>query len=144
MGLLKGKLFPANDDHRRRFNELTADFYQRLNPSEVLPYLIQKAVISSEEAAEIRNVQTYKSRSDAVLAFLFILPNRQRFWYDWMIWSLVKSNQVELAEKIDPVLTKGRYLCISLIFMTYVTRTPVFGGVRPSKVQTDLLSYREP
>ena len=114
VGLLKGKLFPANDDHRRRFNEVTSDIYQRLNPSEVLPYLIQNGIISSEEAAEIRKVETQKSRSDAVLDLLFLLPNRHRYWYEGTIWSSIKSSQVELAEKIDPVLTKGRTLLVFL------------------------------
>ena len=114
VGLLKGKLFPANDDHRRRFNEVTSDIYQRLNPSEVLPYLIQKGVISSEEAAEIRKVETQKSRSDSLLDLLCLLPNRERHWYEGTIWSLVKSSQVELAEKIDPLLTKGRTLLVFL------------------------------
>ena len=107
MGLLKGKLFCANDNYRKRFNEATSCIYQRLNPSEVVPYLQQKGVISSHEAEEIRNIERNKSRSDAALELQYILPNRQRYWYELTIWSLVESNQVELAEIIDSKLTQG-------------------------------------
>ena len=110
VGLLKGKFVCLNDNHRMRLNEVTSSIYQRLNPSEAVPYLQQNGVISPEEAAEIRKVETNKSRSDAALELQYILPNRHRNWYELTIWSLVESKQVELAEIIDGALTYGRHI----------------------------------
>ena len=107
VGLLKGNIFYANDNHRRRFNEVTPSIYHRLNPSEAVPFLQQKGVISHDEAAEIRNIETQKSRSHAALELQYILPNRQRHWYELTIRSLVESEQCELAEEIDAKLTKA-------------------------------------
>ena len=107
VGLLTGKLFCDNDNHRKRFSEVTPLLYQQLNPSETVPYLLQKGVISSDEADEIRKIETNKSRSDAALELQYILPNRHRDWYELTIRSLVESTQRELATEIDPGLTKA-------------------------------------
>lgn len=85
---------------------MTPLIYHRLNPSEAVPFLQQKGVISHDEAAEIRNIETQKSRSHAALELQYILPNRQRHWYELTIRSLVESEQCELAEEIDAKLTK--------------------------------------
>ena len=107
VGHLQGRLVRVHDNHRMRLNEVTSLLYQRLNPSDVLPYLQQTGVIALEESDAIRKVETHRSRSDAALELQYILPNRHRHWYELMIWSLVESKQTELAEKIDGSLTKG-------------------------------------
>ena len=110
VGLLQGKLVRVHDNHRIRLNEVTSLLYQRLNPSDVLPFLQQTGVIVLEEANTIRKVETHRSRGDSALELQYILPNRHRHWYELMIWSLVESGQTELAEKIDGSLTKGNII----------------------------------
>ena len=108
MGLLQGKLVRVNDNHRVRLNEVTPLLYQRLNPTDVLPFLQQTGVISLEDADNVRKIEMNRSRGDAALELQYILPNRQRDWYELLIWSLIESGQGDIAETIDDALTKGR------------------------------------
>ena len=126
VGLLQGKLVRVHDNHRIRLNEVTSLLYQRLNPSDVLPFLQQTGVIALEEANTIRKVETHRSRGDSALELQYILPNRHRHWYELMIWSLVESGQTELAEKIDGSLTKGNISPYNQVDHAYTRRGGIF------------------
>ena len=105
-GLLRGKfLVGKNDVHRQRINDMTSVIYQRLNPFDVVPYLIQHGVISRDEGADICKIAD-KSRSHAALELQYILPNRHRHWYVLTLCSLMESNHKELAEILDSGLMK--------------------------------------
>ena len=105
-GLLRGKLLVGkNDVHRQRINDMTSVIYQRLNPFDVVPYLIQHGVISRDEGADICKIAD-KSRSHAALELQYILPNRHRHWYILTLCALMESSHKELAEILDSGLMK--------------------------------------
>ena len=99
--ILKGRLIPVNEKHRKTMDQCAKHIYERLSTTDTLPYLIQGGVIKGTDAEEIRSIENVKGRGYAAMDLLFMLPNRDRKWFSCFLKALRKSNQTDLAEIID-------------------------------------------
>ena len=101
MKILKGRLIPVNDKHRKTINQCAPHIFERLSTHEILPYLIQGHVINRIDTEEIQSLEKANGRGFAAIDLLFILPNRSREWFPRFLKALKESNQTELADIID-------------------------------------------
>ena len=104
--LLQGVLIRVHNDHRKKLQTFAKDIYQRLCLSDLLPYLLTKQVLNNNDVDAVRSTEKTDCRGSAVILLLSILPNRNRDWYKYFLWGLLKSKQKELAILIDTNMTE--------------------------------------
>ena len=82
--------------------------YKLLKPTNILPHLLARKVISQDDAEKITNTERNQSNGDAAMQLMFILPNKIKDWYRLFLESLVEGDHKDLAELIDPKRTKRK------------------------------------
>lgn len=118
VGLLKGMLVPGGStENRKRINAAREFIYERLTPSNVIPYLISFGVITNDEGQYVNNKESKESRSHAALELLYMLPKRSKEWYTSFLKALVFGDEYShLAEKIDEKKTHGMVLALTTCY----------------------------
>lgn len=106
VSVLRGLFVPVDDVHRQQINLAARHIFKLLTPTNIVPFLLSKCVISSNDAENIRKTENNESRGNAALDLLFLLPNRNKHWYRLFLEALVEAEHIELAELIDPQTTE--------------------------------------
>ena len=99
--ILEGTLIPVGSRHRDIIRHCAKHIFQRLNTTEILPYLYSKEIISHDDMQQIQRTEKTESTGIAALELLDILPSRDTRWYRYFIESLVKSGHEDLATIIE-------------------------------------------
>ena len=107
--VLKGQLVPFNDVHRRQINSCASEIFQRLQPTSILPNLLQRGVLSDNDVQQISATERNDSTGAAAMDLIHILPSRSKHWFGAFIEALVECNNTVLAESIDPELTRSKF-----------------------------------
>ena len=95
--ILNGTLIPVGSCHRNIIRQCANHIFQRLNASDILPYLYSKSVISSDDKQQILQTERAESTGIAALELLDMLPNRNKRWFKYFIESLLQSGHEDLA-----------------------------------------------
>ena len=98
--ILDGTLIPIGNCHRNIIRQCANHIFQRLNTSDILPYLYSKNVISSDDKQQILQTERAESTGIAALELLDMLPNRNTRWFKYFIESLIESGHEDLAKII--------------------------------------------
>lgn len=104
--LLKGLLIPVHDRHRQKLKEFAKDMFERLNICDILPNLLTKRVLTQNDVDELRAAERHESRGSATMQLLSTLPNRNEYWFELFLSSLLETKQRELAIIIDKDMTE--------------------------------------
>ena len=83
--ILDGTLIPVGSRHRDIIRHCAKHIFQRLNTTEVLPYLYSKGIISDDDKQHIQRTERTESTGIAALELLDLLPNRDERWYRYFI-----------------------------------------------------------
>ena len=108
VSVLKGYFVPVDSYHREHIRLSTRHIFTLLKPTNILPHLQAKKVVTENDAETIRKTEMNESRGVAALDLMFILPNRQKDWYRLFLESLIEGNHEDLADLIDPDRTKRK------------------------------------
>ena len=99
--ILDGTLIPVGSCHRDIIRQCAKHIFQRLNTSEILPYLYSKGVISTDDKQQVLQTEKTVSTGIAALELLDILPNRHIRWIEYFVESLVESGHEDIAKVIE-------------------------------------------
>ena len=103
--ILKGQIVPVGSRHREAIRHSAKHIFQRLNVTEILPYLYAKFVISEEDKQQIQRTEKNESVGAAAMELLDILPNRHEEWYRLFLESLNESGHSDIVHIIEAEVT---------------------------------------
>ena len=96
--ILDGTLIPIGSCHRDIIRKCASHIFQRLNTSDILPYLYSKRVISSDDKEQVLKTERTESTGIAALELLDMLPSRNKRWFKYFNESLIESGHKELSQ----------------------------------------------
>ena len=102
--ILKGTLVPIGSRHKEAIRHSAKHIFQRLNVTEILPYLYSKGVISDKDRQQIQRTEKNESVGAAAMELLDILPNRHVQWYRLFLDSLIESGLGEIVEIVEEIM----------------------------------------
>ncbi|XP_052773443.1 antiviral innate immune response receptor RIG-I-like isoform X1 [Mya arenaria] len=93
----------ASDEHFRKLLELFADqIVPVVNPTEILPTLLARELITNEDVQRIRAEMYNHGRDAAAWEMLFRLQSRKENWFKEFLVSLIDHGYNDVAEKLEP------------------------------------------
>ena len=104
---MEGKIIPENDSNRTKIKNAYEHIYKLLSTSDVMAYLHTKKVVNVFDVEEIRVAERNYGRAEAAIELLFMLPRRDRDWFEKFIEALMECQQTDLAYLIDKDLARG-------------------------------------
>ena len=107
VGILEGQLIPDNDKNRMKIKDSYQHIYKMLSTGDVIAHLYRGKVLNVLDMEEIRVAEQNYGRSDAATELLFMLPRRDRDWFEKFLEALMECQQTDLAALIDKDLSES-------------------------------------
>ena len=112
--ILSGKAIPRERKHKDLVQKHTSYICSNLRLDVILPWLQQFSLINQREACDLSKL-SHESNFNAVFDLSLSLPNRHPQWFPAFIASLILSDHVEIASRVDKQLTEGKVFTIGIL-----------------------------
>ncbi|XP_045195032.2 uncharacterized protein LOC123550671 [Mercenaria mercenaria] len=106
VSILDGKYSPDDQNYVKVVELFTPEIIVRLEPSVLLPHLVQKDVFKQMDVEEITAEEKNHGKMRAACVLLMYLPRRTVDWFKCFLQVLVKCNLEDIAEMLDPDMFK--------------------------------------
>ncbi|XP_053391532.1 uncharacterized protein LOC128554299 [Mercenaria mercenaria] len=104
--ILDGDCNPKDQNYAKVVELFTRGIIVRLNPSELLPHLLQKGVFKQKDVGEIRAEEKNHGKMKAACVLLMYLPRRIADWFRCFLQVLIKCDLEDIAEMLDTDMFK--------------------------------------
>ncbi|XP_053391528.1 uncharacterized protein LOC128554295 isoform X2 [Mercenaria mercenaria] len=106
VSILDGEYNPEDQNYVKVVELFTPEIIVRLEPSELLPHLLQKGVFKQMDVEEIRAEEKNHGKMRAACVLLMYLPRRTVDWFRCFLRVLINCDLEDIAEMLDPDMFK--------------------------------------
>ncbi|XP_053391533.1 uncharacterized protein LOC128554300, partial [Mercenaria mercenaria] len=106
VSILDGNYNPEDQNYVKVVELCTPEIIMHLEPSELLPHLLQKGVFKQMDVEEIRAEEKNHGKMRAACLLLLYLPRRTVEWFRCFLQVLISCDLEDIAEMLDPDMFK--------------------------------------